>query len=160
MISFVRYIAVQHKFVAGSFAPTPPSTATSASIADALTAAGQRCFFTSAVEDDSRYGPYLDVVRGWRDVMMGGARTRPLMRVIDRVYRAASAILSEPVRNSCVARSRPRGLAQACGRHGRARHEEWPPWQIRPARSKSLFLSSAARWPASRTMSSREISTA
>lgn len=103
MISFVRYIAVQHKFVAGSFASVPPG-ATPASIANALTAAGQRCFFTSAVEDDSRYGPYLDVIRGWRDVMMAGARTRPLMRAVDRVYRAASAIAAGPIRRHAWAR--------------------------------------------------------
>ena len=103
MISFVRYIAVQHKFVAGSFASTTPGTA-GANVASALTAAGQRCFFTSAVEDDSRYGPYLDVIRGWRDVMMAGARTRPLMRAIDWVYRASSAIMSGPLRNHPWAR--------------------------------------------------------
>ena len=103
MISFVRYIAVQHKFVAGSFASTTPGT-TGASIGNALTAGGQRCFFTSAVENDGRYRPYLDVIRRWRDVLLAGARTRPVIRIIDRVYRASSSILSGPIRNHAWAR--------------------------------------------------------
>jgi hypothetical protein len=103
MISFVRYIAVQHNFVAGSFASTNPAT-TGASVGNALTAGGDRCFFTSAVDDLVQHGPYLEAIRRWRDAMMAGARTRPLMRATDRAYRASSTIASGPIRNHPWAR--------------------------------------------------------
>lgn len=103
MISFVRYIAVQHNFVAGSFASTNPGT-TGASIGNALTAGGDRCFFTSAVDDLAQDGPYLEATRRWRDAMMAGARTRPLMRIVDRAYRASSAFAAGPIRSQAWAR--------------------------------------------------------
>jgi Zinc carboxypeptidase len=103
MISFVRYIAVQHNFVAGSFASTNPGT-TGASVGNALTAGGDRCFFTSAVDDLGRHGPYLESIRRWRDAMMAGARTRPLMRIADRAYRVSSAIAAGPIRSHAWAR--------------------------------------------------------
>ena len=103
MISFVRYIAVQHKFVAGSFASTNPGT-TGASIGNVLTTSGSRCFFTAADDGLGHSRPYLEAIRRWRDAMMAGARTRPLMRAIDRAYRAWSAITIEPIRNHAWAR--------------------------------------------------------
>jgi hypothetical protein len=103
MISFVRYIAVQHNFVAGSFASTNPGT-TGASVGNALTAGGDRCFFVSAVDDLAQHGPYLEAIRRWRDAMMAGARTRPLIRMADRAYRAASVLTSGTIRNCAWAR--------------------------------------------------------
>jgi hypothetical protein len=103
MISLVRYIAVQHNFVAGSFASTNPGT-TGASVGNALTAGGDRCFFVSAVDDLARHGPYLEAIRRWRDAMMAGARTRPLIRIADRAYRASSAIAAGPIRSHAWAR--------------------------------------------------------
>jgi Zinc carboxypeptidase len=104
MISFLRYIAVQHNFVAGSFASTNPGT-TAASIENALIAERDRClFFSSAADDLAQHGPYLEVIRRWRDAMMAGARTRPLMRITDRAYRAASVLTSGPIRNHVWAR--------------------------------------------------------
>ena len=144
MISFVRYIAVQHYFVAGSFASTNPGT-TGASIGNALTAGGDRCFFTSAVDDLaqrplSRSHSALARHHDGRHAHQAtDAYSRPGLSRIerDRIGPNPKACMGPP--------SRPRMPAQARGHPGRAHNEECAQWRVRPARSNSSSWSLAAR---------------